>query len=262
MPSLGLGKAVPHRAYKKCMPVCAEDNVRASDYRTRWILVLPVLSVLLFLLNGCGGGGGTSTVINPPPTGNGTGTGVGQLSANPTSIAFGNVTIGNTSQKSVQISNVGGEGLTVSSASTNGPGFSVNGLSLPITLSANQNVSFNVNFTPTSAGAASGSVQLSVSGISTKTTISLSGTGTTSVAHSVTVDWNPSTSTVVGYNVYRADQSGGTYKKVNSSLVAPTIYTDATVSGGHTYWYVVTSVASGNLESGYSSAIAAVVPSP
>ena len=67
-------------------------------------------------------------------------------------------------------------------------------------------------------------------------------TGVGTVAHYVSISWTASTSTVAGYNVYRATASGGPYTKVNSSLVGTTSYTDSTVSAGKTYYYVATAV--------------------
>src|ERR1700758_757998 len=57
------------------------------------------------------------------------------------------------------------------------------------------------------------------------------------IAHSVDLRWNASPSLVVGYNVYRAEESGGPYTKVNSSPVGATNYKDSRVQAGHTYFY-------------------------
>ncbi len=91
-------------------------------------------------------------------------------------------------------------------------------------------------------------------------TVSLSGNGVN--AHSATLSWTASTSTVAGYNVYRGTTSGGPYTKLNSSLVAGTTYTDNTVAAGQTHYYVVTAVDSSNIESVFSNQVQAVVPSP
>jgi fibronectin type 3 domain-containing protein len=86
--------------------------------------------------------------------------------------------------------------------------------------------------------------------------------GTASTAHSVTLNWTASTSVVVGYNIYRAAQSGGPYTKLNSSLVHATNYTDTTVQAGRTYLYVVTATDAQGHESEFSNKIQAMVPSP
>jgi hypothetical protein len=82
--------------------------------------------------------------------------------------------------------------------------------------------------------------------------------------HIVDLNWNPSTSTnITGYNVYRGLTSGGPYSKVNNGgLVASTVYTDAAVASGQTYFYVVTAVDNSGVESGDSNQTQAVVPSP
>jgi hypothetical protein len=78
----------------------------------------------------------------------------------------------------------------------------------------------------------------------------------------VTLTWDPSTSGVVGYNVYRATTSGG-YTTPLSSVGADAIsFTDTTVVSGTTYYYVVTAVAPGNIESARSNEVAAVVTNP
>lgn len=75
------------------------------------------------------------------------------------------------------------------------------------------------------------------------------------------LSWNASTSTVVGYNLYRGTQSGGPYStKLNAALIANTNYTDSNVQSGATYYYVATSVDSNNIESAYSGEAMAAIP--
>lgn len=81
--------------------------------------------------------------------------------------------------------------------------------------------------------------------------------------HSVALAWPASTSlNVAGYNVYRGTASGGPYTKLNSSPVATLSYADATVQAGSNYYYVTTTVDSSGNESGYSTEVHAVVPTP
>jgi fibronectin type 3 domain-containing protein len=54
--------------------------------------------------------------------------------------------------------------------------------------------------------------------------------------------------------------SGGSYTKINSSLVAGSTYTDSTVVSGQTYYYVTTSVDSSGVESLNSNEVQAVIP--
>ncbi len=90
-------------------------------------------------------------------------------------------------------------------------------------------------------------------------------TGVTTTPHSVTLNWTASTSSnITGYNVYRGATAGGPYTKINPSLIASTStsYTDTTVQGGTTYYYVATAVDNTGMESSYSNMATAVVPSP
>jgi len=64
----------------------------------------------------------------------------------------------------------------------------------------------------------------------------------------------------MGYNVYRATISGGSYTLLNSSLVPMTQYSDANVQSGQTYYYVVTAVDSSNNESIHSNQVSATIP--
>jgi hypothetical protein len=78
--------------------------------------------------------------------------------------------------------------------------------------------------------------------------------------HTISLFWNPSTSVVVGYNVYRGTQPGGPYKKLNPSPVAASAFTDSTVQSGQTYFYVVKSVDWKNLESVPSAEVSYAIP--
>jgi len=94
---------------------------------------------------------------------------------------------------------------------------------------------------------------------------SVNGAGTISapLGHSVTLSWTASSSSgVTGYNIYRAQTSGGSYSKLNTSVVTGTSYLDNTVIAGQTYYYVSTAVASGGTKSAYSNQATATVPTP
>ena len=78
--------------------------------------------------------------------------------------------------------------------------------------------------------------------------------------YSVALSWNPSSSAVIGYNLYRGTQSGGPYAKQNSSVLSATTYTDSNIASGTTYYYVSTSVNADNEESAYSNEATATIP--
>lgn len=78
--------------------------------------------------------------------------------------------------------------------------------------------------------------------------------------HVVGLNWNASTSTdVAGYNVYRSPDAS-TWNKINASLLSSTLYDDASVANGSTYYYEVTAVDTYGHESTASNAAKAVIP--
>ena len=111
--------------------------------------------------------------------GTGTGSAPGQLVANPTSLAFGSVQNGSSTTLSEMLTNTGGSSLIISAASASGAGFSLSGLSLPVTLAAGESTSFSVLFSPTTTGAGGGSVSITSNGSNPSLSIPLSGTGVT-----------------------------------------------------------------------------------
>jgi len=60
-----------------------------------------------------------------------------------------------------------------------------------------------------------------------------------------------------GYHVYRSDTSGGPYQRITGTPVAEAEYADESAAPGHKYYYVVTTVGAGGLESGFSSELEA-----
>jgi fibronectin type 3 domain-containing protein len=78
-------------------------------------------------------------------------------------------------------------------------------------------------------------------------------TANTPTAGQVALTWTgSSTASVTGYNVYRGTTAGGPYTQI-ASQVAMTSYTDSLGTGTTTYYYVVTAVGPGNVESVYSN---------
>ncbi|HUO17158.1 MAG TPA: choice-of-anchor D domain-containing protein [Verrucomicrobiae bacterium] len=197
----------------------------------------------------------TGPSLNIPLTG--TGTSTGQLSATPTALNFGNVDVGNTATLNTTLSASGGS-VTVSSATLSSSAFTISGVDLPFTVNAGQSVPLTIVFSPKNSGATNGTLTLASNASNPQLAESLAGDGVT-VAYSVNLSWSPSTSSVVGYNVYRGTVAGS-YSRINSSVDSSTSYTDNTVSSGVTYYYAATAVNSAGQESGYSSPIQVSVP--
>ena len=111
----------------------------------------------------------------------------GTLAANPTSLAFGSVAVGNDSSLSETLTNTGGASVTITTVTASAAAFSLGPLTLPATLTTNQSVTFTVTFTPASTGAASGSLSVVSNASNSPLDIALSGTGTAAAAGTLAV---------------------------------------------------------------------------
>jgi hypothetical protein len=211
---------------------------------------------------------GTITLVSNAPNSplsislSGTGVAATRLLGLSTStLNFGNVSVGNSNSLSTTLTNNGNSNVLISSVNVSGTGFSAGGLNSGETLTPSQSVTVTAQFAPTAAGLVSGSVSIASNATNSPSTITVSGTGASVSPHSVAMSWTASTSTVSGYNIYRGTTSNGPYPtKLNSSLVTAVDYTDSTVATGTTYYYVVTSVDSSNVESVDSNQATAIIP--
>ena len=182
------------------------------------------------------------------------------LTVNPASLSFGNVNISASSTKSATVTNSGTANVTISGISYSGAGFTTSGLSSGLILAPGQTATLNVTFAPAAAGNIAGSVAVASNATNSPGTVSLSASGVPVVSHSAVLSWIPSTSSVIGYQVYSATVSGGPYTKLTASVVSLSSYSDSTVLSGNTYYYVVTAVNSSSIESAYSNQASAVIP--
>jgi hypothetical protein len=200
---------------------------------------------------------GANAPISVPLTGSGLAS--GQLGVSPSTMNFGNVTVGS-SQNQAGTLTAGSSDVNVSTASWNGLGYSLSGITFPTTVKAGTSAPFTVTFTPQAIGSSSGQVSFVSDATNSPTVVTLTGSGTQATQHSVRLSWNASTSVVSGYNIYRGTSSGGQYTLLNTSLVSGLSFTDSNVQSGTTYYYAATAVDSSNVESGYSNVATAVIP--
>jgi len=188
------------------------------------------------------------------------GTGVTyQLTSSPSTVSFGNVTIGDNAILPVTLTSTGTASITISQISVTGPGFTVSSLSLPLSLDPGKSASVSVTFAPTTGGSATGTLTVTSSATSSPLTDALSGTG----IHTVDLSWTGSTSTgVVGYNVYRSEASSGPFNVINTSPVSGTSFVDSGVTAGQTYYYATTAIGPSGVESAFSNVASVIVPAP
>jgi hypothetical protein len=117
----------------------------------------------------------------------------------------------------------------------------------------------NYNVAPTSSGYTFNPTSQNVT-VKTTNVTGVNFTATAQQAHSVNLSWSASTSTAVGYNVYRSTVSGTGFVRVNPSLIGNLTYSDTTVHGGTTYYYIATAVDSSGKESADSNEVSAIIP--
>ena len=180
------------------------------------------------------------------------------LNAAPSSLSFGSVIVGGNSTLNVILTNSGNSSLTISGVTVSDSSYTTSGVAAGMTLAPGQSTTLAVRFSPTTATTLSGNVTVTSNATNSPLVIAVSGTGVQQ--HSVDLSWAASTSSVVGYFIYRGSVSGGPYTKLNSTPNTTTSYTDTTVVSGQTYYYVVTAIDSSNVESSHSNEVSASVP--
>ncbi len=119
---------------------------------------------------------GSNSTVNVPLSGNGLA--AGALTPSPSSLAFGNVQVGNNLQLSETLTNSGGVNVHITQATVSGTGFTMSGLTPPVTLTPGQHYTFTVIFTPPSPANYSGNVSIVSDASNPNLSIPLSGTGT------------------------------------------------------------------------------------
>lgn len=181
------------------------------------------------------------------------------------SIGVGSVVDGLSGTQTGTLTATGGNVLvsSVSLGGTDPAEFSISGLSLPVTVTTSQPVSFTVTFTPSATGAASAGAAFASNASNSPAVATLTGTGTSAPVHTVQLSWVAGASEgITSYNVYRAiygPSSCGSYTDIGSTSGSITTYTDAVVTDGATYCYATTAVDSEG-ESAYSNVVQATIP--
>jgi hypothetical protein len=100
-----------------------------------------------------------------------------QISVIPSSVSFGNVSVGVSNTQTITIRNPGTATLSVTQASLAGTGFTSSGLTLPLSVPPGGSSVFTVGFAPASASNFSGSVALISNTPNSPLVVPLSGTG-------------------------------------------------------------------------------------
>jgi hypothetical protein len=186
----------------------------------------------------------------------------GVLTADPASVAFGNLAVGGTATESITLTASSAGPVRISTASASGPGFSISGLTTPVNIAAGDSATLNIEFTPAAVGSAAGTLSVASNGGSLS--IPLTGSGQQeSGAYAVQMTWSaPETSAdpAVGYELYRTTVGSNVYELLNASLLTETSFTDHAVANGQTYAYYVTGVDAKGNESSPSNVLWLTIP--
>jgi hypothetical protein len=221
------------------------------------------------------------------------------LAVTPASINFGNLNLKAKSTQNVTLQNTGDISMTIQGVTVAGAGFGYGSLAPGLSLSPRQSITFQVWFTPQAKGPASATVSFLSPSLSSPAKLSLSGGGIAAspapapapspapsapapapgpapvpapkpspaptpapaAEHTVQLNWNASTSAVVGYRVYRSESSGTSYTPLTGEAFDALTYSDTSVDSGATYYYVVTAVDAAGVEGTHSNQVKAAVPS-
>src|SRR6185437_1608818 len=184
------------------------------------------------------------------------------LGVSPASLNFGTVTPGTSRSLSSTLTNTGNSNINISSVAVTGAGFSASGVSSGTVLMPGQSAALMITFSPASTGSANGArVTIASNAVNSPAIVGLTGAGQAPTSHTVALSWNPTSSGgVAGYNVFRASTSGGYgTNPLNPVPVSVPAYEDSSVTGGQTYFYIVTTVGAG-VSSAASNEVAASIP--
>jgi hypothetical protein len=217
------------------------------------LLAITICSVAL---SGCEG----FFVRNSAHSGESAKAGTPALSTNSTSLAFGSVHVNTSATQSVTLTSAGTAPVTISTATTTGQGFTMSGITFPVTLDPGQTMTLSLQFDPLTTGAATGQVRITTNSSTNGTVeIGLSGTGT---SHEVDLSWDApiSSDPLAGYRIYRSSDGGTSFQLVSPTLVTQNTFLDVQVQSGMTYHYVVKSVNTLGVESAPSNLTSVTIP--
>ncbi|HMD84362.1 MAG TPA: choice-of-anchor D domain-containing protein [Terriglobia bacterium] len=187
------------------------------------------------------------------------------VSLSPSSLTFGSEPVATASSPQVvTLKNTGSAALNIKSITftgANAADFTEN-TTCGSSVAAGGNCTIVILLTPSAIGTRKASLTIADNAsAASPNSVALSGAGT----HNVILGWTPSTTPgVSAYNIFRGTTSEGeSATPLNSTPINGTTYTDGNVTGGATYYYVVTAIAADDVtQSASSNETSATVPGP
>ena len=160
------------------------------------------------------------------------------LTMSPASLNFSNVPVGTASTQTVTLTNSGNSNLTVNLATMTGTGFGMSGLSLPKTLTAGQNISFSVQFSPTSTTGASGTIVFTDNAPGSPQTLTMTGsavaTGSTLGANPGSFNFNIIVVSASSPQTFTLTNSGSTTITINQVTTTGPGFSSNGIAAGQT----------------------------
>jgi hypothetical protein len=147
------------------------------------------------------------------------------LSVTPASLTFTNVQVGQTSSQTETVQNTGGANAIISSAPITGTGFTISGITTPLTLTPGQSSTFSVTYSPQSAGSASGTVTVDSNATNPAISVTLAGTAVSAGSLTASPTSFSFGNVQVGLNQSQTEtvkNSGGTSLTVSSATFTGT----------------------------------------
>lgn len=138
------------------------------------------------------------------------------LTPTPATLSFTGVQVGKTQALTETVQNTGGLNATISQGTVSGTGFTISGLTTPVTLTPGQSTTFTVTFAPLSSGSFTGSVAIASNASNTNLAISLSGSATGSTQGQLSV--SPTTIGVGNVTVGTSGTQTGSLNATGASV--------------------------------------------
>jgi hypothetical protein len=180
-----------------------------------------------------------------------------QLTCVASKLLLGDVTVGQTTDKLMTITNSGGTRVTVLSAVSTGTEFGMNGLDLPLTLAAGESFTFHITFAPQRSGSVDGSILIVAETPRQALTIRLAGTGKVAGQLQVTpaaIDLENTSAGSTGTQTGQLTASGANVTVSSAAIDSADFQLDGlslplTIPAGHSVPFTVTRVSQSSASS-------------
>ncbi len=150
----------------------------------------------------------------------------GQLVASPEALSFNSIPTGSVDSQTLNLSWTGKYPMAINSLTTEGSGFSVSALSLPLTIYPGQPLALKVQFAPTSKGSTTGRIAIGWGRRNNSTFIGLSGTATAAADAELSLS-----ATALAFGSTSVNSAATQTITLTSTGISPVTVTATTITG-------------------------------